>query len=162
MNRAASITRQLRVVFAVSIVILFVSSLASFLSNYKLIEASKWVNHTNEVIFDAESLVSIVKDAETAQRGYIITDDPAFLQPYNGSYEKAMKLYSQLQMLTADNPVQQPHMQKAKDLLERRYVQMDRILQSARRAAASGRSQLFVDNHEEMLAVKGNSRNDQN
>jgi len=155
MNKAAaSITRQLRIVFAVSIVILFTSSLASFLSNYKLIESSKWVNHTNEVMINAESLVSIVKDAETAQRGYIITDDPAFLQPYNGSYEKALRIFAQLQSLTADNPVQQANLEKAKELLERRYVQMDRVLQAARRAAASGRSQLFVDNHEEMIAGK--------
>lgn len=83
-----SITRQLQFVFAVSIFILLVSSGASFYSNQRLINTSKWVNHTNQVLSEGNNLGNIVKTAENNQRGYLISNNAAFLSAYNGSYQK--------------------------------------------------------------------------
>ncbi len=83
-NSASSITRQLQLVFGISILILLISSYASFYSNKKLIDTSRWVNHTNDVIKHAEAMISLAKDAETGQRGYIITEDTIFYSPIPG------------------------------------------------------------------------------
>jgi signal transduction histidine kinase/CheY-like chemotaxis protein/CHASE3 domain sensor protein len=149
-NSAPSIIKQLQVVFAISLSILLVASFASFLSNRNLIESSQLVNHTNEVIVNAESLISEVKDAETGQRGYILTNDPAFLQPYNASYEQANKILDHLKEMTVDNPVQQKNLAKAKELIDRRYVQLEKVLNSVSNTSVADRIVSLRQEHEAM------------
>src|ERR1051325_4812035 len=102
-----SIIQQLQIVFSFSILLLIFSLLASYYSTQKLINNSELVNHTNEVLLEAESILSYVKDAETGQRGFLVTLDPDFLSPYNGAYAKTSNSYDNLAVLTADNPTQQ-------------------------------------------------------
>src|SRR5687768_17162202 len=120
-KKAASIARQLKIVFAVSILLLLVSSAASFLSNRKLIAVTEQVNHTNEIIIDAYNLISIIKDAETGQRGYLITQRAEFLDSYNGAYQKAVAVYNKLKEKTKDNPAQQSNLDNAKVLIDVRF-----------------------------------------
>src|ERR1700680_499978 len=49
------------------------------------IEASQWVSHTHEVLAELEATLSSVADAQTATRGYIITGQEAFLEPYQAA-----------------------------------------------------------------------------
>ena len=67
---------------------------------------SHWVLHTVQVKDQLEHLNSLVKDVETSQRGYLLTQNQSFL----GLYEKALKeIPGQIQniaVLTSDNPVQ--------------------------------------------------------
>lgn len=97
------------------IIILFVSLVLAisaiailFTSNLKEEHSDNAsVAHTQEVLFHAERVLSIVKDIETGTRGFVITQDSAFLEPYldsRGDLDPSLdKLYS----LTADNPIQQ-------------------------------------------------------
>lgn len=151
----SSITRQLQLVFALSILILLASSYASFYTNKKLIDSSELVNHTNEVIISAERMMSSVKDAETGQRGYIITGDRIFLEPYNGGYERTLKLLAHLKQLTVDNPVQQENVRKAKVIIDQRFAQMQHVLQASNSTSSiAERSQMFLSSHEEMTKGK--------
>lgn len=147
------VTRQLQIVFAVSVLILLVSSYASFYTNRKLIESSQLVNHTNEVIIQAETLISIAKDAETGQRGFVITNDPAFLQPYNGAYDRVMAIYGKLKQLTSDNPIQQQNLIRAKAILAQRFAQMAKVLELSM-SHTEERTTLFLTSKQEMLKGK--------
>lgn len=149
-NAPQSIIKQLQVVFAISLSILLVASFASFYSNRNLIESSQLVNHTNEVIVNAESLISEVKDAETGQRGYILTNDPVFLQPYNNSYDQANKILSHLKSLTIDNPIQQKNLARVKDLIDQRYVQFEKVLNSVNNISVADRITSLRREHDAM------------
>ena len=48
-------------------------------------EARGWLVHTHEVIEHIESLLGELKDAETGQRGYLLTDDEVYLEPYEAA-----------------------------------------------------------------------------
>ena len=130
-----SIIQQLQIVFSFSILLLFFSLLASYYSTQKLINNSELVNHTNEVLIEAEAITSHMKDAETGQRGYLITSDPQFLQPYEGAYEKTTDSYNNLVELTADKPVQQKNLREVKALYEAKFGQMQNIIDMARKNA---------------------------
>ncbi len=143
------VTRQLQLVFTFSIIILLISAYASFYSNNKLIESSRLVNHTNEVMIQAEMLLSIAKDAETGQRGFVITSDPEFLEPYNGAYDKAIALYNNLRDLTTDNPEQQRNLVQAREILDQRFAQMVKVLRAARSHTNDTRG-LAEESREEM------------
>ena len=130
-----SIIFQLQIVFSASVILLLVSLIASFYSTQKLIYNSQLVNHTNLVLIEAENIISHMKDAETGQRGYLLTSDENFLQPYNGSYEKTTASYNNLIKLTLDNPAQQKALTPLKERYEARYAQMDRVIDLARKNA---------------------------
>ncbi|WP_149243750.1 response regulator [Dyadobacter sp. 32] len=119
-----SIIQQLQIVFSFSILLLFFSLLASYYSIQKLISNSRLVNHTNEVLIQAENIISLLKDAETGQRGYLVTGDREFLEHYNGSYANVTKSFNDLSDLTGDNPVQQKNLREIKSLYEAKFGQM--------------------------------------
>jgi CHASE3 domain sensor protein len=47
--------------------------------------ASRWVEHTHKVLLELETTLSVVKDAETGQRGYLLTGDKRYLEPYQAA-----------------------------------------------------------------------------
>jgi len=72
----------------------------------ELRESQKLVAHTIDVITTAQTLERAIQDAERGQRGFIITGDPAYLQPYQAGLKEISDSLSKLKRLTADNPEQ--------------------------------------------------------
>jgi PAS domain S-box-containing protein len=70
-------------------------------------EAEGWVVHTYRVINSAETLLSTLKDAETGERGYLLTGDEHYLAPYNAAISAIPRGLEELKNLTFDNPAQQ-------------------------------------------------------
>lgn len=153
-KNAGSITRQLQVVFAISILLLLISSIASFYSNRKLIDTSQWVNHTNEVLREADNIIAIVKDAENGQRGYIITNDPLFLQNYTGAYPRVVTSYEKLKELTIDNPVQQKNLEDARKKFEERFDQMQKVIELNSKKNIVDRDSFLDANKQEIIRGK--------
>ena len=147
-----SVIRQLQLVFSLSTVLLLISLTASFYSIQKLIGNSRLVNHTNRVLIEAENIISFMKDAETSQRGYLVTRDPLFLQPYAESRRNVEATHGLLQELTTDNPTQQRYLTQAKVLYEAKFAQMQRVLDLSPRNGAS--RQDTARRHAEMVKGK--------
>jgi PAS domain S-box-containing protein len=70
-------------------------------------DANAMIVHTYEVIGEANELLSSVKDAETSQRGYLITGDTSYLAPFFSAQQNQNKHFHLLRHLTRDNPEQQ-------------------------------------------------------
>ncbi|MXV51810.1 response regulator [Pedobacter sp. HMF7647] len=102
-----SFTRNLQIGFSISLIILLISSLASYISIKNLLTSSEMVDHTNNVIQELDGVISTMKDAETGQRGYLLTGNEVFLDPYKGSSQKALSAVKRIKSLTIDNDVQQ-------------------------------------------------------
>src|SRR5262245_36707646 len=84
--------------------------------------ATAVVAHTHQVIETNSEVLARLVDAETGERGYIITGDTAFLDPYTGAEEDAMSYVADLRRLTADNPAQQARVDTLADLVHRRFA----------------------------------------
>lgn len=147
-----TVIRQLQVVFSISIALLIVSLVASYYSTQKLIDNSQLVNHTNEVLLEAENIISLMKDAETGQRGYIITRNTSFLQPYEGAAEKVADSYASLKRLTADNPAQQRNLEDAKGFADEKFRQMRRVIDVTRKMGSTASDTAL--HHAEMVKGK--------
>jgi signal transduction histidine kinase/DNA-binding response OmpR family regulator/CHASE3 domain sensor protein len=98
--------RNLIIGYGLSLLLLIISAVASYTSINNLLYSARWVSHTNEVQKKVESVISLLKDAETGQRGYLLTGNETFLEPYNGALEKATVLIGEVRTITADNPPQ--------------------------------------------------------
>jgi signal transduction histidine kinase len=77
-----------------------------------------------------EQAFSFLKDAETAQRGYMLTDDPVFLQLYYGAQKKVDTLLAELKQESKDNQQQQLNMVQLKYLMDYRFKRLDYTLNS--------------------------------
>src|SRR5690349_1835598 len=76
--------------FSLSLLLLIVSSVASYFSIVNLLKSGVEVEKTNSTISDLEEVISTLKDAETGQRGYLLSGDTRYLEPYNGTHKKAL------------------------------------------------------------------------
>lgn len=124
----AAFKRNLLIGFGLSLLLLIISSVASFVSIQKLIESARWVEHTNKVITELESTISTLKDAETGQRGYLLANDKAFLSPYIGAKDKALNTIQRIRDLTIDNDVQTKSADDLANIVSKRMTILEEVI----------------------------------
>jgi len=111
-----SIKGKLLAAFSMSFVALILLWFVYQRSNAQLLEARRWVEHTHLVLERVEHAVSLIKDLETGQRGFDITGQQVFLEPYNLAVAKLPGTISEIRSLTADNPNQQKRVDRLENL----------------------------------------------
>ncbi|HXO77560.1 MAG TPA: CHASE3 domain-containing protein, partial [Puia sp.] len=120
--------RNLQIGFGLSLLILIITSVASWSSIHNLLDSSKWVDHTDSVINEVSTTLTVLTDAETGQRGYLLTGDTAFLRPYNGANERALSLIDKIQAMTIDNPVQQENVKALREDVSNRLTLLQQTI----------------------------------
>ncbi len=124
----SSVKNNLRLGLGLSLLILFVTSLASYISINNLIKSADLVAHSNSVMTNLDGVISTLKDAETGQRGYLLTGDKVFLEPYIGAKEHAADLLSQIALKTRDNPFQQENVKRLQKIGENRIAVLEQTI----------------------------------
>ena len=72
----------------------------------KFRELNNWVEHTYEVIIQANDILASAVDMETGMRGYLLSGKEEFLDPYKGGRERFAKQVVELKKTVSDNPDQ--------------------------------------------------------
>lgn len=119
--------------YILSMSLLVISAGASYLSIQNLLTNAGKVTHRNLVIRQLELVISDLKDAETGQRGFLLTGNDIFLQPYTGSSGKALELVALIKKNTAQHSGQQTGADELR-LLIRRQTGMMQVLIDHKRA----------------------------
>jgi CheY-like chemotaxis protein/signal transduction histidine kinase/CHASE3 domain sensor protein len=89
-------------------IIFFVATGAVAYFNFQTLKAdSALVVRSGDTLSALEDALSTVKDAETGQRGYLLTGKDSYLEPYNAGVLEIGPRLDSLQRLTLDNPTQQ-------------------------------------------------------
>lgn len=94
--------------------------------------SDQWVDHTREVITQNEKLLSDIKDAESGERGYIITGDETYLGHYQAAAQDIAPRLDSLRELTRDNPPQQDRMKQLQQLVSQRLEVLNNALRQRR------------------------------
>ncbi len=134
--------RNLLIGFSTSLIILIITSGASYISITNLLKSAKLVNHTNDVILAVNGARAAMVDAETGQRGYLLTGKEDFLNPYRDARERAQVWYDQAKRLTFDNPEQHENLQRLNDLMKERFKYLDLAIEQKRKNVVIPTSQL--------------------
>ncbi len=100
-----------------SILLLVVASI-SVKNSERLIDTNKLVNHSYEVLYEFEQILVNCTDAETGERGFIITGDKDYLEPFNNSRSRLLEDIDKVKVLTKNNPVQQKNINAIKNLAD--------------------------------------------
>ncbi|RYZ04588.1 MAG: histidine kinase [Myxococcales bacterium] len=120
--------RKLAIGFAIAALTLMVTGLAGHRATTALIETDRWVAHTQEVRQDLGLLLASLADMETGQRGFVLTGDESFLQPYEAGLARATKAQAELRRLTADNESQQRRLDKLLPIVASRIAVLLKVI----------------------------------
>lgn len=102
-----TLARKILLGFIACAFVLFGVAIFSFRNNEKFIESNVWVDHTNQVMYEFEQIRLYSIDAETGARGYVITGDEIYLEPFTNAKSKLREHLERVKELTSDNPKQQ-------------------------------------------------------
>src|SRR5450432_2409077 len=145
--------RKLALGFAIAVLTLVVIGVLGYRSTEHLIENDRWVSHTHEVRTKLADLLSLLKDAETGQRGFVITGDESFLDPYRRALPDVARTLSDVRTLTADNETQQRRLSAIQPLVDGKLAELKRTIEMRRtvgfeatmKVVAAGEGKLLLD-----------------
>jgi PAS domain S-box-containing protein len=121
-----------KIIFTISLfVILFIGAI-SFKHINNISDSSKLLMHTYEVNLELEHLFSYIKDSENSMRGYLISKDTIYLEPYRTATKNVNNTFLSLKTLTADNAKQQENLQKLFKIVNKRYEYMKTYSEQSR------------------------------
>lgn len=80
--RKWSIIQKLRVVFILVLAVLFTNAVVSYTTTIKLMQNQQWVNYSQEIVTQVQTLLSKLQNTEIAQRSYLLTGNSDDLAAY--------------------------------------------------------------------------------
>jgi methyl-accepting chemotaxis protein len=116
--------RKIAAGFTLAFLLLLAIGGVAYRSITSLTNANQLITHTYKVLEDVAEVFSLLKDAETGQRGYIITADEAFLEPYQTGVAGVRAVIKDLRQLTFDNAHQQKRIDEAEPLIAAKLAEL--------------------------------------
>jgi methyl-accepting chemotaxis protein len=96
-------------------------------------DTNQLITHTYKVLEDVAEVLSLIKDAETGQRGFIITADETFLEPYLTGVAGVPAVVKDLRQLTSDNASQQKRIDEAEPLIAAKLAELKYTIDTRRK-----------------------------
>jgi signal transduction histidine kinase len=116
-----SIRQKIITAFAIPLLMMMLVSTLLYMANEKQLETAKWVEHTQRVISKGHELLKLLIDMETGERGYLITGNEQFLEPFNTAAQVWTTKLEDLKQLVSDNPEQVERLTKI-DYLQKKWL----------------------------------------
>jgi len=155
-----------RLALGYGVILLFLATIGgvSYRNTSRLEDAGRQVTHTFETIQAIEGVFTRLKDAEIGQRGFLITGDEAYLQPYNTASRELDTAMKSLQVSLTRSPNQQPRLHAIEGLAVERLDLLKRTVELFRKGdkeaaygvVKSGRGKAVMDEIRRVVAgMKG-------
>ncbi|HET7545524.1 MAG TPA: CHASE3 domain-containing protein [Polyangiaceae bacterium] len=148
----ADILKFKRFGWSVTFALVTLVALLSYVSGRRYLAAVRAVEHTLAVQSAIDATLSLLKDAETGQRGYTLTGDPQFLEPYQTARTEIPRRIAQLSEVMQGDSAQLGRLTSLRQLIDDKLAHIDAVLQLRRtdepRALAlvrAGRGKLIMD-----------------
>ena len=119
-----SLTRGQTAAVALLVIALLIDAVLALHNIREVATSVQWVSHTHEVLGQVEQVLSTLKDAENGQRGYLLTGERPYLEPYEQALGRFPAQITRLRQLTIDNPPQTAHVLKLEQLAAERLAEL--------------------------------------
>ena len=123
--------RFLKIIFGLSLFIVLVMGGLAYQYIKKLSKTFEEVQHTYQIHIELEKLASLLKDAESGKRAFIISNDSTFLEPLLSSGIALDNSLNRLKDLSTDNPEQQRNIAELEIKIEQTLEIFEKTLQLA-------------------------------
>ena len=138
--------------------IFFIASGAIAYFNIQVLRAdNQQIMRSHAVITALDELLSTAQDAETGQRGYLLTGAEKYLEPYNNAVANTAPALSTIAGLTRDNPIQQSYLAQVQRHLDAKLAELKETIDLRRNKGQDAALAVVVTDRgkQEMDAVRG-------
>ncbi len=147
--------------FVAGVMFFLLSGYNTYRNTVVLREGTQQVQRTHSVILSFETLLSYVKDAETGQRGYVLTGNENYLQPYHAARTGIEGEMVKMRDFIKDNSVQKdllPQVEaqvaaKLAELEETIQLRRDRGFEASRAVVLTDRGKQAMDDLRDNLSA---------
>jgi len=137
--------------FLISLLIVSAGTFIGYRAINQLTNKMFWVEHTHKVETLVESVVSQLKDAETGQRGYLLTNKLIYLEPYENSISVLSSTLARVKSLTIDNPKQQERINMLEVLTNKKLTELKETVEFNIDGNRAEALELILTNHGKQL-----------
>jgi methyl-accepting chemotaxis protein len=116
------------VAYAVAVAVFVIVSIVSYSGMGTLVETQRSVAHTKNVLLVLGDTLSVLQNAETGERGYVITGDERYLEPYKNAVANIEKNVKELFSLT-NAPSQKKRLDALAQLIENRLALLKEVIE---------------------------------
>ena len=124
--------KQIQSAFILALLMLLTLGFFAYYSADSLREALKWEEHTQKTLLQLDDTLSLANGAETGGRGFIITGNDLFLDPFNQTEKRINQNLTELRQMITNNPKQTAELGKLENLINEK-LKFTRELISIRR-----------------------------
>jgi len=122
----------------VLVLLVFLSiNVYAFINVVSLNNSTELERHTYEVLEELEVVLAELLNAETGQRGYLITGAERYLEPYNAGKADVYTAIDTVEALTADNPNQQERVKRLRPLVDAKLAELKQTIDLRRGTGSS-------------------------
>lgn len=121
-----------RLVITLSLILVLAAGVAALFLVQGVDSQIRDVQHTYELRRQARELIQSLIDAETGQRGYLLTQDDAYLEPYRKAVTSLDATYRNLSEMVAANPSQKVRVAGIAESIEQKRAEMATTISMAR------------------------------
>lgn len=149
---AWSIEKRTRIWFGLASVILVSLNVLSFLSFVHHWETTQRIAQNRVILNKLENTLSTVKDAETGQRGYLLTEQKSYLKPYYVAVKVINLRINELKQLVGANPEQQQQITILESLIVKKFAELEKTIELKKNGSSDAASQVvFTDDGQELM-----------
>lgn len=156
--------KKVAVGFGLALVILILNMLVAYRNTRDLVENNLMVGHSQQVLRELEGLLATANNAQTGQRGYILTGEESYLEPYRAALSQVAEQIHLVKELTADQPSQQrralalerqlnEQLERTKEVIALRREQG---FEAAQQVVATGQGEKLMDQIRTQIAEMKN------
>ena len=143
------------IAYVSAMVLLLASSIVDFRNARELEESTSSVSRTIEALEKLRTIGNTIAVAESAQRGYLLTGNPAFLDRFNEMQQRLPERFAEAGRVVTDNATQRAQIGQLRALADRKFAELNRTLVAYR---SDDRAALALVGQEDVLQVTNATR----
>ena len=129
---------------AMGLALVMAIGFGAYWNTRRLLEANRQVRHTHEVIEGLEHVLSVLKDAETGQRGFIITGQDHYLEPYDAAVGELPHDVEAIHELLGDDAAEQAALGQVQKLSNAKLAELRLTIELRRKSGLQGALPVIV------------------
>ena len=143
---------------AAAVLFFLLSGYNAFRNTVALREGARQVARTHDVIGALEGLMSLMKDAETGQRGFLLTGRDEYLQPYHIAGEAMAEQLETIRGFSKDSALQKDLFAHVELQIAAKMKEMDEAIELRRKAGFDAARELVMTDRGKLTmdALRGN------
>ncbi len=147
-----ALERQIQLVFIIALLVLLLLGYFAYRSANSMTEALSWEKHTQDVLLKLDGTLILAMDVENGGRGFVVTGNETYLEPFNQSEQKIEQNLTELRRLVSDNPKQTAEIDRLENLTKQKIAFTQNLIETRRTQGLNAASGIIEDGQGKTLA----------